>query len=111
MVPLALINLSKRIESNWDLTVVKVERSLSPNKIADTNWLVRSASLLTGQTMSAELLISQAATCSSHDTPSLIFCELYVQLLMPLRLKSPTKVLPSNHDDRYFPIFEYVYSA
>jgi hypothetical protein len=24
MVPLALINLSKRIEANWDLTMVKV---------------------------------------------------------------------------------------
>jgi nitrogen permease regulator 2-like protein len=24
MVPLALINLSKRVESNWDLTMVKV---------------------------------------------------------------------------------------
>ena len=30
MVPLALINLSKRIEDNWDLTMLKVVHPDSP---------------------------------------------------------------------------------
>jgi len=37
MVPLALINLSKRIEANWDLTMVKVDSPAQNIKNNDTD--------------------------------------------------------------------------
>jgi nitrogen permease regulator 2-like protein len=36
MVPLALIDLSKRIEPNWDLTMVKVDNLLAQNIDCET---------------------------------------------------------------------------
>lgn len=57
MVPLALINLSQRIEPNWDLTIVKVNVTklcMYHEIFLKAAELARSANSLTASTMSAE---------------------------------------------------------
>lgn len=55
MVPLALINLTQRVEPNWDLTVVKVQQPLVPYELLkDDLFLHRFARLSTVSTTSVE---------------------------------------------------------
>ena len=72
-VPLALINLKKRIEPNWDLTMVKVG-SLLKRACEPGGSRIRFVMLSTGYPTYPASRLSWTATSNSRDKQSHISC-------------------------------------